>query len=286
MSFQCLKPRIAYQEYEGQKPKFFHLQSRSDYEFYSHCLSKKYKLLLIPCGKCPNCLRRKSQEWTSRILKEKENFNFCYFITLTYDDEHLKDINKRDLQLFLKRYRKALNSELKYYITGEYGEITKRSHYHAIFLQNKPITDLNIYGNNLFISEAFNSLWKNGNCLISKQVNESSIKYTIAYTLKKLGESKIVLMSKGLGLSYLNDNKDLIKYQKGFYLLNGYKQPFLSYFKRKLKESSSSDDLEYLEKLENEPKGSIRLSGHYLGDLLNDFFRQEENVVLKGKGVF
>ena len=286
MSFTCLKPRLAYQEYEGQKPKFLHVRNDDDYEFYVRNLSKKYKLLLIPCGKCPNCIKRKSQEWTARLLKETENFKFCYFITFTYDDDHLKDLNKRDLQLFLKRYRKRFDLDLKYYITGEYGETTKRSHYHAIFFQNKPIENLNLYGNNLYYSKSFNDCWNLGNCLISKQVNERSIKYTIAYTLKKLGEKKIVLMSKGLGLSFLNENKDLLKYQDGFYLLNGYKQKFPSYFKRKLKESSDPDDIKYLKDLEDSPSDSTRLSGHYLKDLLDQFDKDSGSVVLKGKGVF
>lgn len=286
MSFTCLKPRLAVQYHEGEKPRFLHVRDADDYEFFVHTLSKDKKLLLIPCGKCPNCIKRKSQEWTSRLLKESENHNFSYFITMTYDDEHYCDLNKRDLQLFLKRYRKKYDLNLKYYICGEYGETTQRAHYHAILFQDKPIENLNFYGQNLYYSEDFNDCWSLGNCLISKQVNERSIKYTIAYTLKKLGENKIVLMSKGLGLSFLKKNKDLIKFQQGFYVLNGYKQELPSYFRRKLKESSDLDDLRYLKELEETPRDSVLLSGHFLGDLLHQFDRDSESVALKGKGVF
>lgn len=290
MSFECLRPRLAYQVEKGQKPIFIRLSQNHDIEWWNKNLPKKYKLLLIPCNTCDNCLKRRSQEWTSRLLKELENFEYCYFITLTYSDDKYHDLNKNDLQLFLKRYRKAFGKKtefnLKYYITGEYGEATSRAHYHAIFFQNKPIKDLRFYANNLYISEVFSKIWNLGNCLISKQVNERSIRYTVAYTLKKLGETKITLMSKGLGLSFLNNKKEEIKRNEGFYMVDGYKQRFPSYFRRKLKESSDPGDIKYLLDKENEPKESRLLTGHTLGDLARKFLKTQEEMTFKGKGEF
>jgi hypothetical protein len=290
MSFTCLRPSIAIQKEEGQKPIFLHMNKSYDYEWFLRNISNAFKVLLIPCGSCLNCLKRKSQEWTARLLKEMNNFEYCYFITLTYDDEHLTDLNKRDLQLFLKRYRKYFSKDgdfkLKYYITGEYGETTNRSHYHAIFFQNKPISDLYFYANNLFISNSFSKIWSLGNCLISKQVNERTIRYTITYTLKKLGETKINIMSKGLGLNYLNENKENIKKHNGFYITDGYMQKMPSYFLRKLKESTNSADIKYLEDLRNEPKGSVKLSGSTIADLIEEFIKSNDKLILKGKGVF
>ena len=118
MSFKCLSPRLAYQENEGEKPHFLKITTDRDYEYWLKNMPKNFKLLVLPCGKCPNCLKKKAQEWTSRLLKETENFKYCYFITLTYSDEHYRDLNKEDLQKFLKRYRKNFKVDLKYYITG------------------------------------------------------------------------------------------------------------------------------------------------------------------------
>lgn len=289
MSFKCLNPRIAYQEKEGEKPRFL---KGTDYERYVEIYSKSARVLMIPCGKCVNCQKRKSQEWTARLLKEMDNHKFAYFITLTYEtlynDEtgEIKDINKRDLQLFLKRYRKKFGVDLTYYITGEHGELSSRPHYHSIFFQDKEIPDLKFYANNLFISDSFAKCWSHGNCLISKQVNERSIKYTIAYTLKKLGEEKVVLMSKGIGLDYLNNNKERIKEFDGFYIQDGYKQRFPTYFKRKLKESTDINDMMYLRMKEEEPKGSILLSGSTFRDLFGEFLKTEKQFEIKGKGVF
>lgn len=290
MSFQCLRPKLAIQKAEGEKPIFLRMNKDYDFEWFLRNISSDYKLLLIPCGSCVNCVKRKSQEWTSRLLKEMSNYKYCYFITLTYNDENLRDINKRDLQLFLKRYRKAFNLsskfECKYYITGEYGEVSGRPHYHAIFYQNKPIKDLRFYANNLYISKVFSDIWKNGNCLISKEVNERDVKYTVAYTNKKIGENKLVLMSKGIGLQYLKDKKEDIKKHEGFYTVNGYKQSLPSYFRRKLKESTDQADIQYLKDKENEMKPSRLVSGRTIGDLLHQFFESLEVDHLKGKGEF
>lgn len=287
MSYTCLLPRVAYQEEEGKKPIFL---KSENYEFYLRAYSKTSRVLLIPCGNCPNCLKRKAQEWTARLLKEKESHPFAYFITLTYEklyDEEtgeFKDINKRDIQLFLKRYRKQFGVNLKYYVCGEHGETTNRPHYHAIFFQDKPLDDLKFYADNLFISDSFAKCWSHGNCLISKQVNDRSIKYTIAYTLKKLGEEKVVLMSKGLGLDYLKTNKESIKDHDGFYITNGYKQKPPTYFVRKLKESEDINDIEYLKLKDEEPKASRLLNWDTIPSLLREYLSLPERI--KGKGVF
>jgi hypothetical protein len=46
-------------------------------------------------------------------------------------------LNKRDLQLFLKRLRKKDETErIRYYAVGEYGEKTGRPHYHIILFNS------------------------------------------------------------------------------------------------------------------------------------------------------
>lgn len=278
----CLNPRIAYQKNDGEKPVFIH---DIDYEFWSKINVRHlhYKLMLLPCGHCSECMKKKSLEWTARLMKEAEEWNYTYFITLTYDDEHIKDLNKRDIQLFLKRFRKATGYECKYYICGEYGETTSRPHYHAIFYLNNKIEDLVFYANNLFTSVILSSTWQNGQVLLSSDVNERTIKYTIGYTLKKLGESKVILMSKGLGLKYLNNKKDDIKFSNGFYLNDGFFVETPSYLKRKIKESNDPSDIEWLEQIENSPRSSIRLT-RTIEDMISEMLNSKN--LLKGKGAF
>lgn len=112
--------------------------------------------LLVPCGKCMACKIKKREEWAMRCLHELESHENSIFITLTYDDEHIKrscgnvmcgdpslcdyeicgpSLVKRDLQKFFKRVRRRLDSEhrkIRYFACGEYGDINKRPHYHAI----------------------------------------------------------------------------------------------------------------------------------------------------------
>lgn len=278
----CLNPRIALQKEDGEKPIFIH---DIDYDFWAKINDRhlNYKLLLIPCGKCPACVQNKSLEWTARLMKESEEWKYTYFVTLTYDDEHIKDLNKRDIQLFLKRFRKYTGFECKYYITGEYGETTGRSHYHAIFFMNDKLDDLVFYSNNLYTSATFTNTWKNGQVLISQDVNERSIKYTIGYTLKKIGETKVTLMSKGLGLKYLNSKKDDIKFSNGFYLNNGFFVSPPSYFIRKIKESCDPDDVAWLEAYENQPCSSKKVDWS-IKDLIDSLLAHKNQM--KGKGAF
>lgn len=68
----------------------------------------------IPCGRCIGCRLAYSRDWANRCLLELQQHKSSYFVTLTYNDSHLryshdKDGNptatlfKRDIQLFFKR---------------------------------------------------------------------------------------------------------------------------------------------------------------------------------------
>lgn len=69
---------------------------------------------------------------------------FSYFITLTYSDEHLPEggnLEPRDLQLYWKRLRKNTGKSLRYFAVGEYGDRTRRPHYHAVVFTQNEITE-------------------------------------------------------------------------------------------------------------------------------------------------
>lgn len=106
---------------------------------------------IVPCGKCNACLVRSRMEWAFRLRQEQQDSDASYFVTLTYDNEDLKistsvesstgalvydgAVDKRDVQLFMKRLRKGLSKEnikLRYYLVSEYGPATLRPHYHFI----------------------------------------------------------------------------------------------------------------------------------------------------------
>lgn len=43
----------------------------------------------VPCGHCLDCLTRKRNELYLRFIIEARNYPLNYFVTLTYDDEHI-----------------------------------------------------------------------------------------------------------------------------------------------------------------------------------------------------
>lgn len=93
--------------------------------------------IYFDCGHCRVCRLKKSGEWSLRIKHEASSFNHkVVMVTLTYNASNLPKhctLLKRDLQLFIKRLRKALGKRrIKYYFAGEYGPKTMRPHYHGI----------------------------------------------------------------------------------------------------------------------------------------------------------
>lgn len=177
----------------------------------------------VPCGKCPECLQKKRSEWTFRLLTELNICNSAHFITLTYDDDNLPNfdirtntfidrggfnyegnpdvahyLEKKEAQLFIKRLRKendkVSKEQLRYFFVGEYGDKTRRPHYHAIFFNLKK----NVVDN-------IEKIWKYGFVHVG-EVNQSSIHYVTKYMLKHQEEKNTFsLCSKRpfIGHSYL-----------------------------------------------------------------------------------
>lgn len=94
---------------------------------------------LFKCGKCPECLQERRNEWAIRLIQESRLYG-CFSALLTYRPEDVpltKDgqmsLCKKDVQKFLKRLRHKLNEPFKYYISAEYSPEKFRPHYHCLF---------------------------------------------------------------------------------------------------------------------------------------------------------
>ena len=110
------------------------------------------EVMTIPCGECEFCKRKKSLDWSTRIIMESELYNLdrkC-MITLTYDDEHLPltsdfkpTLRYSDVQKWLKRFRKRItshygdNTPVRFVCACEYGGRYQRPHYHIIMFGYK-----------------------------------------------------------------------------------------------------------------------------------------------------
>lgn len=160
-----------------------------------------------PCGKCPECFKRRISSWSFRLMQQWKTAHSATFITLTYDTNYVPitpngfmGLDKRDVQLFLKRLRKAHGTpvpDIKYYACGEYGGKSKRPHYHLIMFNVK--------------LELIQPAWTKGSIHYG-EVSAASIGYCLKYMSKP---SKIPmhrnddrlkefsLMSKKIGLNYI-----------------------------------------------------------------------------------
>lgn len=117
------------------------------------------------------------------------------FITLTYDDEHLVShkLIYEDFQKFMKKLRKVQNAPIGVFVTGEYGETTKRPHWHAILFNWSPPDGVYQYtndnGDRVFTSAQLTKIWGKGNCNYGA-VTFKSAGYCARYAAKKLVHGK------------------------------------------------------------------------------------------------
>lgn len=149
--------------------------------------------LQLPCGQCIGCRLERSRVWAVRIMHEAQLYRENQFLTLTYDDAHLPEHGQlvyKHFQDFLKRYRKHVApSKIRFFAAGEYGDTTKRPHYHAcifnhFFSDAKPVRQLTPT-HKYYTSEALTKLWGKGNCTIGLLTFESAA-YVARYCLKKV----------------------------------------------------------------------------------------------------
>jgi len=79
--------------------------------------------LLLPCGKCYECLAKRASDWALRCQHEISLHKENTFITLTYDDDNIPDLDSRktNFQKFLKRLRKKTRSKISYVVSHEFG---------------------------------------------------------------------------------------------------------------------------------------------------------------------
>lgn len=192
---------LGYKE-NGKQALYF---CRSEAEYNNATEERK---MLLPCKQCVECRLSHSKEWATRCMLEAKEYEHNYFITLTYDDEHLPtNINKLTGEIVptlkpehMRKFRKDLQRFYKYhynhdgirfYECGEYGTENGRPHYHAIMF-NLPIPDKKFIcktntGGTLYISEMLSKIWKKGIVGVG-EVTWESCAYVARYIMKKVGD--------------------------------------------------------------------------------------------------
>lgn len=197
------------------------------YEFYDRenetfrKLGHTKEYVKAPCGQCAGCQEAYSREWAIRCINEAKYHKHNYFVTLTYDDEHLPMddeivdtrtgeiydtpfygkgiLQDKDFNKFIKDVRNFYSynyqhSGIRFFGCGEYGTLSRRPHYHAILFNLPiPIEDLKVYkatkDSVLFESETLNKLWGKGFVTVA-EVNWDTCAYVARYVMKKSGPRK------------------------------------------------------------------------------------------------
>lgn len=184
----------------------------------------------VPCGKCAACQMNARQQWVQRLVYEFKAAKTAAFVTLTYDDEHLyinengvPSVNKRDVQLFMKRLRKEFGSGLRFFLMSEYGDdprYTQRPHYHMLLFNYPPMDFLRL-------AVKINEIWKktdkyfNLNKVV-EPINGNRIGYVAGYGItRKMGpygsDPNFMLCSRrpAIGSCYLTPARLKYHYETG-----------------------------------------------------------------------
>ena len=207
----------------------------------------EYTYILVPCGKCLACRINRRREWTVRLLNEEIYSSSSFFVTLTYDNEHLpldKNGNpcvcKRDVQLWLKRLRKKFGSGIRYFLNSEYGELG-RPHYHAIIFNLPPtfapdshsiIRFSDGHKSISFHSHSFQQIWGKGDVEYSEATKERCGYCAKYFVDRKEIDSSLVpnfsLISKGtkfnklggIGSRYAEAIKSKVRYNQSVSMIH------------------------------------------------------------------
>lgn len=212
------------------------------------CKTGPIEIIERPCGVCPACRASKAQEWTYRIYAESKLHTKLAFVTLTYDDEYIKrlrlsptgiySLDKKELQDFNKRLRKNISRRIRFYAVGEYGDRTRRPHYHGIYFGVSPAD-----------RPIIEACWKFGFVSVDS-VTPASIAYVARYCVKKLKDSGIdyafeqiepefALKSLKPGIGFNAIEKGVRRSKDGsmFCWYQGKRVAVPAYFKKKLRDS-------------------------------------------------
>lgn len=199
--------------------------------------------LHVGCGKCYACRYNRTQQWIDRIEMESiDSRTNPLFLTVTYRDEclplsednGLATLCLRDVQLYLKRLRKAIYPlKVRYVYVGEYGGRTCRPHYHFILFSSGP-----------FDHSLLESTWGLGHVRVS-MITPKRIAYVASFHINsaECPTGRALPFSQysrnpGIGYSYVEKESNAkIHLQETpdlrYIRLNGTVRPLPSYIRKK-----------------------------------------------------
>lgn len=190
---RCFHPIDAWQSEKGARPVF---------------VDNGGIRLTLRCGQCIGCRLNRSRQWAIRCVHERQMHANSSFITLTYDQSHVRldgSLEYRDFQLFLKRLRHQFwYVPIRFFMAGEYGEDFSRPHFHAcifgVMFSDRRFHKSLSSGFKLYRSPTLEKLWPFGFSSVG-DVTAESAGYVARYVVKKV-------TGPGGASHYLSDHVD------------------------------------------------------------------------------
>ena len=234
---------------------------------------ERVKYVPVGCGKCMECRKQKAREWQVRLSEDLRKNKNGKFVTLTFNDQALKELDKevkglsgynRDNEIsriavrrYTERWRKKYGKTLRHWLVTELGGTnTERLHMHGIVWTDK--------------NEEIERIWKYGKVWIGTYVSEKTVNYIVKYVNKidlkhKEYKSKIYA-SKGIGKNYIDrKDKERNRYKKGdtietYKTKKGIELALPKYYRNKIYTEEEKEKL-WIEKLDQKVRwvGGIKV---------------------------
>lgn len=180
----------------------------------------------VPCGKCISCAETKRKQWVFRMECESQYNDDTLFVTLTYRNECLTwgadcpTLVKKDISDFNKKLKRKLKHycDVRYYVSGEYGDEELRPHYHGIYFIKYKHYERDIKTRLDYVAKTFSDVWDKGFVALDS-TTYGALYYCAKYSAKGLREvpsgveRPFSLSSKHpyIGCEYVSRNSNYIR---------------------------------------------------------------------------
>lgn len=151
----------------------------------------------LPCRECWQCRANRVNDYVARCLCEAQYSDWTVSLTLTYRDsaEREKDLAHKEItphhvQQLMRNLRKRSTGKMRYIVTGEYGTLKGRAHFHMILFGKGKKPEIPHNRNTNW------GPWSHGYTFADWDGGERAIRYVCKYILKGEGRYWFSLSKK------------------------------------------------------------------------------------------
>lgn len=169
---------------------------------------------VFPCGQCMACRVNTRRKKTCRLLLESVVTDGpTSFLTLTYRDEKLPlaldvdacpvpTLDPEHCRLFVRRCLRTAPRPFRYFTVGEYGNLTGRPHYHALFYGLDPVEAEALIRQHWHLDDGYRSE--------AREALTARFAYIAGYTAKKLTNPSDERLSGGQAPEFARQGKPAV----------------------------------------------------------------------------